>query len=113
MLVQRGPARPAISCTPPPLSNHLTATWAPTHKRSLTLTHAQEHKACDVTDHNFAAALVMYGSYLCLFVYFALEKYLYPSQSKGKKGGKGDAKAGTAAAGSHKRSTSVGKSKGQ
>ncbi len=69
---------------------------------------------CDVTDHNFAAALVMYGSYLCLFVYFALEKYLFPQQAKGKKG-EAASKAGTAAAvaaaAGGKRSASMGKSK--
>ena len=71
----------------------------------------QVHEACDVTDYNFAAALVMYGSYLGLFVYFALEKYLSP-QAKGKEGEAGAAKAGTAAAGAAgKRSASVGKFK--
>ena len=30
---------------------------------------------CDVTDENFAAGLVMYGSYAVLFLAFAVGKY--------------------------------------
>ena len=41
-------------------------------------------EACDVSDSNFVAALVMYGSYLFLFVYFAVEKYCAPKAKGGK-----------------------------
>ena len=39
-----------------------------------------------MSDSNFVAALVMYGSYLFLFVYFAVEKYCAPKAAKGSKG---------------------------
>ena len=77
-----------------------------------------QDEPCDVSDSNFVAALLMYGSYLILFVYFALEKYLFPSV-KVKKGGKGEAKGKAAEGAAVKdapakgRSASSSKSKGQ
>ena len=78
---------------------------------------------CDVTDHNFAAALVMYGSYLGLFVFFALEKYLFPSAKQSKEdkavaaastrsGSASEGKEGAATGAASKRSASASKSKG-
>ena len=73
-----------------------------------------QDEPCDVSDSNFVAALLMYGSYLILFVYFALEKYLFPSV-KVKKGGKGEAKGKAAedAPAKKGRAASSSKSKGQ
>ena len=57
----------------------------------------------------------MYGSYLFLFVYFALEKYLFPRAKASKKGGKGEAKGKAAedAPAKKGRAASSSKSKGQ
>ena len=57
---------------------------APPPPSSLRPSSCAQGEACDVSDSNFVAALVMYGSYLFLFVYFAVEKYCAPKAKGGK-----------------------------
>lgn len=52
------------------------------HKSLATRPLLQQKLHCDVTDENYIAGLVMYGSYAVLFILFALKRFAAPAKKK-------------------------------
>ena len=78
----------SCSCEYPSPQLLLTHTF-PIHNPPIFTPFPQLGLPCDITVSNFAAGILMYGSYFVLFALFALGKYGAPSKGGKDRKGKG------------------------